>query len=70
MIEQISTINKLGAESEAMFGRGAAGKIPLFGLIKRGGTVMVYAWVIADAKGATLVPIIERKGVPVAVQHT
>jgi len=40
-------------------GRGAAGKIPVFGLLKRGGKV--YAKVIPDASSKTLIPIIERK---------
>ena len=42
--------------------RGAAGKIPVFGLLKRGGKV--YTKIIPDASGATLIPIIERKVVP------
>ena len=35
-------------------GRGAAGKIPVFGLLKRGGKV--YTKIIPDASGATLIP--------------
>ena len=37
-------------------GRGAAGKIPVFSLLKQGGKV--YAKVIPDVKGGRLVPII------------
>jgi transposase len=40
-------------------GRGAADKIPVFGLLKRGGKV--YTEIIPDASGATLIPIIKRK---------
>ena len=42
--------------------RGAAGKIRVFGLLKRGGKV--YTRVIPDAAGKTLVPIIERNVTP------
>ena len=38
-------------------GRGAAGKVPVFGLLKRGGRV--YTKVIPDASSPTLMPIIE-----------
>ena len=40
-------------------GRGAAGKIPVFGLLKRGGRV--YAVTIPNARSETLIPIIESK---------
>jgi transposase len=40
-------------------GRGAAGKVIVFGILKRGGKV--YAKVIQDTKTSTLMPIIERK---------
>ena len=40
-------------------GRGAAGKIPVFGLLKRNGRV--YAQVIENAKAETLIPIIRNK---------
>ena len=42
--------------------RGAAGKISVFGLLKRGGRV--YTKIIPDASSATLIPIMERKIVP------
>ena len=48
-------------------GRGAGGKIPVFGPLKRGGKV--YARVIPDAKGSRLVPIIERKVVPDSIVY-
>lgn len=43
-------------------GRGAAGKVVVFGLLKRGGKV--YAKVVDDAKAATLMPVIQRKIAP------
>ncbi len=51
-----------GGKRKAKRGRGAAGKIPVFGLLKRGGRV--YAKIIANASSATLIPIIERKVIP------
>ena len=64
-----------GGKRKGKRGRGAAGKIPAFGLslpdsclfanhekVKRGGKV--YTKIIPDASGATLIPIIERKVVP------
>ena len=49
-------------------GRGAAGKVPVFGLLKRGGRV--YTKVIPDASSATLMPIIERKVVPDSIVYS
>ena len=43
-------------------GRGAADKIPVFGLFKR--SEKVYTKSIPDASGATLIPIIKRKVMP------
>jgi len=37
-------------------GRGAAGKVPVFGILKRGGEV--YTQIIEDTKSDTLMPII------------
>ena len=51
-----------GGKRKAKRGRGAVGKIPVFGLLKRGGRV--YAKIIANASSATLIPIIERKVIP------
>ena len=48
--------------------RGAGGKIPVFGLLKRGGKV--YAKVIPDAKGKTLKAIIEDKVVPDSIVYS
>jgi transposase len=49
-------------------GRGAAGKVPVFGLLKRGGKV--YALPLTDTKEKTLLPIIRRKIRPDSVVYT
>lgn len=49
-------------------GRGAAGKVPVFGLLKRGGHV--YACMIPDASSATLMPIIRAKVRPDSIVYT
>ncbi len=49
-------------------GRGASGKVPVFGLLKRGGKV--YTKIIPDASSATLIPIIERKVVPDSIVYS
>lgn len=48
-----------GGKRKGKRGRGAAGKVPVFGLLKRGGKV--YTKVIPDAKAETLMPIIREK---------
>jgi transposase len=49
-------------------GRGAAGKVPVFGLLKRGGKV--YTKVISDTKGTTLKAIMEDKIVPDSIVYS
>jgi transposase len=49
-------------------GRGAAGKVIVFGLLKRGGKV--YTLPVADAKTKTLMPVIRRKIRPDSVVYT
>jgi len=49
-------------------GRGAAGKIPVFGILKRGGKV--YTQVIEDTKSDTLMPIILDKIKPDSIVYT
>ncbi len=49
-------------------GRGAAGKIPVFGLLKRGGKV--YTAIIPNARRETLLPIIESKIRPDSIVYT
>ena len=57
-----------GGTRKGKRGRGAAGKVPVFGLLKRGGRV--YTKIIADASGSTLLPIIERKVIPDSIVYS
>ena len=57
-----------GGKRKGKRGRGAAGKIPVFGLLKRGGRV--YAKIIPDASSATLMPIIEGKVIPDSIVYS
>ena len=49
-------------------GRGAAGKVPFFGILKRGGRV--YTKVIPDVRSSTLMRILEEKIVPDSIVYT
>ena len=49
-------------------GRGAAGKVAVFGLLKRGGKV--YTAIIPNAKTETLLPIIQEKVTPDSIVYT
>jgi len=57
-----------GGHRKGKRGRGAAGKVPVFGLLKRGGKV--YAKVIPNAKGKTLKAIIDTKVVPDSIVYS
>lgn len=57
-----------GGHRKGKRGRGAAGKVPVFGLLKRGGKV--YTKIISNASSATLIPIIERKVVPDSIVYS
>lgn len=57
-----------GGTRKGKRGRGAAGKIPVFGLLKRKGRV--YTKVITDASSLTLIPIIERKVIPDSIVYS
>jgi transposase len=57
-----------GGTRKGKRGRGAGGKTPVFGLLKRGGKV--YTKIIPDAKTATLLPIIERKVIPDSIVYS
>jgi transposase len=57
-----------GGKRKGKRGRGAAGKIPVFGLLKRGGRV--YTKIISDASSKTLIPIIKRKVVPDSIVYS
>lgn len=48
-----------GGKRKGKRGRGAAGKVPVFGLLKRNGKV--YAVVIENSKASTLIPIVKEK---------
>ena len=49
-------------------GRGAAGKVAVFGLLKHGDRV--YTKIIPDASAKTLMPIIERKVIPDSIVYS
>ncbi|MGC4033502.1 MAG: IS1595 family transposase [Tepidisphaeraceae bacterium] len=49
-------------------GRGAAGKVVVFGLLKRGGKV--YTAIIPDARSGTILPIIQERVRPDSVVYT
>ena len=57
-----------GGSRKGKRGRGAAGKVPVFGLLKRNGKV--YAVIIPDAKTKTLMPIIREKVRPDSIVYT
>lgn len=57
-----------GGARKGKRGRGAAGKVPVFGLLKRGGRV--YAVTIPNARRETLMPIIEEKIRPDSIVYT
>ncbi len=57
-----------GGHRKGQRGRAAAGKAPIFGLLKRGSKV--YTKVIPDAKSRTLLPIIESKISPESIVYT
>lgn len=49
-------------------GRGAAGKVVVFGILKRGGKV--YTAIVNDTKTCTLMPVITRKIAPDSIVYT
>ena len=57
-----------GGSRKGKRGRGAAGKVAVFGLLKRGGKI--YTQVILDAKTETLMPIIRQKIKPDSIVYT
>jgi len=57
-----------GGRRKGMRGRGAAGKVPVFGLLKRKGKV--YAKVIPNAKGKTLMNIMAKRIVPDSIVYS
>ncbi len=57
-----------GGARKGKRGRGAAGKVVVFGILKRGGKV--YAKVVGDTRSATLMPVIQRKIAPDSIVYT
>ena len=57
-----------GGRRKGKRGRGAAGKVPVFGLLKRNGKV--YTVMIPDAKTKTLMPIIREKVKPDSIVYS
>jgi transposase len=57
-----------GGTRKGLRGRGASGKVPVFGLLKRGGKVCKK--VISDASSTTLLPIIASKVVPDSIVYS
>ncbi len=57
-----------GGTRKGKQGRGAAGKVPVFGILKRGGRV--YTQIIPDAKGKTLMPIMADKIKPDSIVYS
>ena len=57
-----------GGKRKGKRGRGAAGKVPVFGILKRQGRV--YTKIVPDVKSATLIPIIKQKVVPDSIVYT
>ena len=57
-----------GGHRKGKRGRGAAGKVPVFGILKREG--LVHAVMIPDAKSATLIGIIRERVQPDSIVYT
>lgn len=57
-----------GGTRKGKRGRGAAGKVPVFGILKRGGKV--YTQIIPDAASQTLMPIIRDKIQPDSIVYS
>jgi len=57
-----------GGVRKGQRGRGAAGKVPVFGILKRGGKV--YTVPVPNARTETLYPLLERKILPDSIVYT
>ena len=57
-----------GGKRKGKRGRGAAGKVVVFGILKRGGKV--YTVVVDNAKKESLFPVIEKKIMPDSIVYT
>jgi len=57
-----------GGRRKGKRGRGAAGKVPVFGILRRGGKV--YTKIIPNVRSTTLMRIMEQKIVPDSIVYT
>ena len=57
-----------GGQRKGRRGRGAAGKVVIFGILKRNGRV--YTVVVDNAKPDTLIPVIKQKIMPDSIVYT
>ncbi|HGG8570269.1 TPA: IS1595-like element ISNme4 family transposase, partial [Neisseria meningitidis] len=57
-----------GGRRKGRRGRGAAGKVVVFGILKRNGRV--YTVVVDNAKSETLLPVIKKKIMPDSIVYT
>ena len=57
-----------GGRRKGKRGRGAGGKVPVFGLLKRNGSV--FTVIVPDAKTKTLLPIIREQVKPDSIVYT
>ena len=57
-----------GGQRKGKRGRGAAGKVAVFGILKRHGKV--YTVIVEDTQQATLLPVIKRKIMPDSIVYT
>lgn len=57
-----------GGARKGKRGRGAAGKVAVFGILKRGGKV--FTKVVSDTRSTTLLPLITRKVAPDSIVYT
>lgn len=57
-----------GSHRQGNRGRGAGGKIPVFGILEHGGKV--YTKVIPDASSSSLIPLIKHKVLPDSIVYT
>ena len=57
-----------GGARKGKRGRGATGKVPVFGLLKRGGKV--YTQMLDNVKRSTLLPIIRERVMPDSIVYT
>lgn len=57
-----------GGRRKGKRGRGAGGKVPVFGILKRGGKI--YTQVIENAEAKTIVPIIKKRVEPDSIVYS